>query len=224
MADAVRAPTLMDLKDIAQVEISEVSTIFALKSFGGLMGTIATGLLLDYFKPSVNYIFLAVTFFIKSAMTLLLPYCPNLVMMQSTEFIFGVCHGGFHSVANQLLLSIWTGSGQNISPYMYTLHFSYAIGALVTPIISKPFLRSDIESTVNSTMFDLTELELGNNQIWTIKTLYPIIFFIMILPVPFFIFYFIKEKNKELILEKSPVDEKKELGNNENYLSRNSHG
>ena len=220
MADAVRAPTLMDLKDIVQAEISEVSTIFALKSFGGLIGTIATGLLLDYFQPSVNYIFLAGTFFIKSLMTLLLPYCPNLLMMQGAEFIFGVCHGGFHSVANQLLLSIWTGSGRNISPYMYTLHFSYAIGALVTPIISKPFLRSELDSTVNSTMFDLTELELGNFQIWTVKTLYPLIFIIMIVPVPFFIYYFVQEKNKELLVEKSTEEELKCQEQEEDFLSR----
>merc|ERR1712117_192456 len=103
---------------------------------------------------------------------------------------------------------------------MYTLHFSYAIGALVTPIISKPFLRLDLESTVNSTMFDLPELELGNNQIWTVKTLYPIIFFIMIVPVPFFVYYFIQEKNKELHLEKCPVDVKKDLNTNEDYISR----
>ena len=220
MADAVRGPTLMDLKDIVNVDISDVSTIFAFKSFGGLIGTLITGIVLDYCRPSVDYIFLASTFFFKSLTTLLLPYCPTLMAMQAVEFVYGFCHGGFHSVANQLLLRIWIGSGHNSSPYMYALHFFYGIGALITPILSKPFLQTEVESTFNSTMFDVNELELGNDGLWTIKTLYPIIFLIMVIPAPFYIYYFIQENRKEHLLDKSMNKQVQSEVDDKEYLSK----
>ena len=74
-------------------------------------------------------------------------------------------------------------------------YFLIYVGALLTPIVAKPFLKdSEVESTLigNGTMFDVTELELENNGFWTIKSLYPLIFMIMVLPVPGFIFYFIQ--------------------------------
>ena len=62
-----------------QVDISEVSSIFAFKSLGGLVGSLATGLLMDYCNPSTDYIFIAGSYFIKCLMTLLLPYSASLL-------------------------------------------------------------------------------------------------------------------------------------------------
>ena len=76
-----------------------------------------------------------------------------------------------------------------------TFYFLIYVGALLTPIVAKPFLKdSEVESTLigNGTMFDVTELEVENTGFWTIKSLYPLIFMIMVLPVPGFIFYFIQ--------------------------------
>ena len=86
---------------------------------------------------------------------------------------------------------------------MYAMHFCYGIGALVTPILTKPFLSVEINSTMNTTMLDISELELGNDEIWTIKTLYPIIFIFMIIPTPFFLHYFIMERKSEKIQDKT---------------------
>ena len=47
LADSVRGPTLMDLRDLVQEDISSVASIFAFKSFGGLIGILGPGLLLD---------------------------------------------------------------------------------------------------------------------------------------------------------------------------------
>jgi len=224
MADSVRGPTLLDLSDIAQVDISEVSSIFAFKSLGGLVGSLATGLLMDYCNPSTDYIFIAGSYFIKCLMTLLLPYSVSLLGMQCIEAVYGFCHGGFHSVANQLLIRIWTGTGRNTSPYVYTLHFCYAIGALLTPIVAKPFLKdSEVESTLigNGTMFDVTELELENTGFWTIKSLYPLIFMIMVLPVPGFIFYFIQARCNEGLKKKSEADVEDIDDEEGEYLNRN---
>ena len=47
LADSVRGPTLMDLRDLVREDISSVASIFAFKSFGGLIGILGPGLLLD---------------------------------------------------------------------------------------------------------------------------------------------------------------------------------
>ena len=77
-SDSVRGPTLMDLRDLAQVtsspqpssvpvyplvqvDISTVASIFALKSFGGLTGALGTSLLLGTLRPSREILALAVT-------------------------------------------------------------------------------------------------------------------------------------------------------------------
>ena len=222
MADSVRGPTLLDLKDLIGVEISEVSTIFAFKSFGGFIGVIMVGLLLDRFQPSVQYLFLFVTFFTKTITTCLLPHAPNLMVMQAVEFIFGLCHGSFHSVGNLLQIRIWAGSGHDSSPYLYAMHFFYGIGALVTPVIAKPFLREEVESTLNTTLLDVDELEAGNDQIWTIKTLYPLISLIMLLPAPFFLYYYIQDRREEQRFHRS--SSKAEVSDQEDKgvgLSRN---
>ena len=111
MADSVRGPTLLDLKDLIGVQISDVATIFAFKSFGSFIGIIMVGLLLDRFQPSFQYLFLFITFFTKTLATCLLPYSPNLMVMQSVEFMFGLCHGSFHSIGYLLQIRIWRGSG-----------------------------------------------------------------------------------------------------------------
>ena len=222
MADSVRGPTLLDLKDLIGVEISDVASIFAFKSFGGFIGVIMVGLLLDRFQPSVQYLFLFVTFFTKTVTTCLLPHSPNLMVMQAVEFIFGLCHGSFHSVGNLLQIRIWAGSGHDSSPYMYALHFFYAIGALVTPVIAKPFLGEEVESSLNMTLPDIHELEAGEDQIWTIKTLYPLISLIMLLPAPFFLYYFFQDRREEQRFHRSSskaeVTQQEDQGK---YLSRN---
>ena len=43
----MRGPTLMDLRDLVREDISSVASIFAFKSFGGLIGILGPGLLLD---------------------------------------------------------------------------------------------------------------------------------------------------------------------------------
>ena len=170
MSDAVRGPTLLDLKDLAQVELSQLSSIISLKSFGGLCGALLTGLWLDRLQPSSSYLFLSVIYLVKSLCTLSLPFSPSLLVMQVVEFSYGFCHGGFHSVANPLLLRIW--AGRDSSPILYAMHFCYGVGALLTPLLASPFLGSHMEHNTTEISGQVTT---GEN-LWTIKTLYPIVF------------------------------------------------
>ena len=107
---------------------------------------------------------------------------------------------------------------------MYALHFFYGLGALLTPIVSKPFLHSsgDLQTSLNLTQQNLTVLEAGDSSdgVWTIKTLYPIIGLFMLLPIPAFVYYYIEEYRKELGAEDSVEAEKTDNTSSSEQLSR----
>ena len=82
ISDSVRGPTLLDLRDLISVETSDISTTFALRSLGGLFGSMATGLLLDRLSRASRYLTLAICFTVAGFCTVLLPHAPSLVLMQ----------------------------------------------------------------------------------------------------------------------------------------------
>ena len=94
-------------------------------------------------------------------------------------------------MVNQLLVRVWSGAGRDSSPYMYTLHLFSAIGCLLTPILSKPFLQGD---TSTSPLVDDPVME---DDLWSVKTLYPIISAIMLVPAPLYLYYFLQERREE---------------------------
>ncbi len=71
-----------------------------------------------------------------------------------------LCLGG-----NLLVLSLFRGEQEDASPYMHAIHFCYAAGALLAPLISAPFLqsRNDGQINTNSTkMEDAFKTERGH--------------------------------------------------------------
>ena len=82
ISDSVRGPTLLDLRDLISVETSEISTTFALRSLGGLLGSMATGLLLDRLSRASRYLILGLCFSVSGFCTAFLPHAPSLILMQ----------------------------------------------------------------------------------------------------------------------------------------------
>jgi len=216
----MRGPTLLDLKDLINEDVSAVSSTFALRAFGGLVGCFLSGSILDSLSPSTRYIYIALAYFVLSFCTLYLPYSPNLLVMQIVSTIFGFFNGSFHTATNPLLLRIW--KGRNSSPYMYAMHFFFGLGALLAPILAKPFLREEITGEVfdenGKEIFHGEEAFHGENSyFWSIKTLYPIIGFIMFLAIPGYIYYFAQE----LKIEKKDAVAKAEKESSENVEEEN---
>jgi len=195
LSDSIRGPTLLDLKDLINEDVSAVSSTFALRAFGGLFGCFLSGSILDSLAPSSRYIFIALAYFVLSSCTLYLPYSPNLLVMQVVSTIFGVFNGCFHTATNPLLLRIW--EGRNSSPYMYAMHFCFGLGGLLAPVLAKPFLKEDSVGEVldenGNEVFRGEESYYEECDFWTIKTLYPIIGFCMVLAIPGYIYYFVQE-------------------------------
>merc|ERR1712142_66079 len=207
LSDSVRGPTLLDLKDLINEDVSAVSSTFALRAFGGLVGCFLSGLILDFLSPSSRYLFLAIATLVISFCTTYLPYSPNLLVMQGVSVLFGLFNGSFHTAANVLLLRIWTG--HNSSPYMYAMHFFFGIGAFLAPILAKPFLievsiGEVVDETGKETFHGDSSISQGVTKFWTIQTLYPLIGICLFISIPGYIYHFVQGlrlERKEALVE-----------------------
>ena len=203
LSTSIIGPTLLDLKDLINENVSAVSSTFALGAFGGLVGCFLSGIILDLLSPSSRYMCIAIAQLVISFCTIYLPYSPNLSVMQIVSVIFGFFNGSFQTAANVLLLRIW--NGHNSSPYMYAMHFCFGLGAFLAPVLAKPFLMENIAGE----MFDEygNEIFHGESDIWTIKTLYPLIGISMLLSIPGYIYPFVQvlkaEKKEALVNDKT---------------------
>ena len=120
ISDAITGPTLLDLKDLVDANISEISFIFMLGSVGSLIGCFLMGVILDKLSR-FRYLILSCTLVIIGLTNALLPYCPTLLIMYLCVFIGGFGSGSLNNAGNVMLLDIWKGrdSGKGV------LFFSY---------------------------------------------------------------------------------------------------
>ena len=207
LSDSVRGPTILDLKDLINEDVSAVSSTFALRAFGGLGGCFISGLVLDSLLPSSRYMFLAIATLVVSFCTAYLPYCPNLLAMQIVSVIFGLFKGSIQTASNVLLLKIW--KGHNSSSYLYALHLFFGLGALLAPILARPFLIEASEGDViDGNGKEIFHGETSTSQriinSWTIQTLYPLIGIGMFLSIPGYIIFFVqglRVEKKEAMVE-----------------------
>jgi len=219
LSDSIRGPTLLDLKDLINEDVSAVSSTFALRAFGGLIGCFVSGLILDSISPSSRYVFLAVATLVNSFCTIYFPFSPNLLVMQAVSVLFGLFNGSFHTAANVLLLRIW--SGHNSSPYMYAMHFCFGLGALLAPILSKPFLIDDLTGEVldvngNEIFHGEESISQETSNFWTIQTLYPLVGITMLLSIPAYIYHFVQVLKVEKKEAREYVKVKNENNDEEN--------
>jgi len=201
VCDAVKGPTLLDLKDLVGADISQISFLFMLSSIGSLVGCFTVGAILDRLIK-FRYLILASCLVIIGITTSLLPYSPGLLLLYTVSFFGGFGSGALDTAGNVLLLDIW--KGRESGPYMHALHFTFGVGAFLAPVVAKPFLfnadpefkDSNSSSSENISMsYQTQELD----SIWTIKTLYPILgCYSLIISIGFVLCFLIdKRKNAD---------------------------
>jgi len=109
------------------------------------------------------------------------------------SLLFGFSNGIIHTASNVLLMDIW--SGRNSSPYMYTLHFMFACGAFVAPLVARPFLRDEVEVAVQESW-----------ELWEIRSLYPMVGLTSLAVTPGYLICWMlerpKDKTKDMLVEK----------------------
>lgn len=140
-------PTLLDLACNTSSNLGTLAYLFTARSSGYLTGSIIGGCLFDKFEANI---LLAISQFISAAGIFAVPFCTDVVTLALCIVSGGIAMGFLDTGGNVQLLRLW---GTKSAPYMQALHFAFGIGALVAPLIAKPFLRA---TPSNGTSAELT--------------------------------------------------------------------
>ena len=120
------------------------------------------------------------------------------------QFVFKSCFLG----GNKLCLDVWKGT-ENGGPYMHSIHFAFAIGCFIAPVIAEPFLSNKrlTPEDANTTIFHNMTLTVNETDIdYSIEdsdtsgmtTLYPIVgVFIIFTSIGYLIYGFRECRNLE---------------------------
>ncbi|PFX24485.1 sodium-dependent glucose transporter 1A-like [Stylophora pistillata] len=137
---AILGPTLIELACQAQTELAEMSFVFTARAIGYLIGSIVGGWLFDKYN---GHLVLSLSCVWAAVMMWALPYVTSLIGLLLVVVFMGLALGSVDTGGNVLLLNTW---GKKSRPYMQALHFVFALGAFVAPLIVQPFLEDGITS------------------------------------------------------------------------------
>ncbi|XP_006187504.3 LOW QUALITY PROTEIN: sodium-dependent glucose transporter 1 [Camelus ferus] len=131
MSVAILGPTFQDLATNVNRNISSLSLIFVGRAFGYLGGSVIGGVLFDTMN---HFLLLGISMFATTVGLYLVPFCKTAVLLIVMMSIFGVSIGILDTGGNVLILAIWGDKG---APHMQALHFSFALGAFLAPLLAK---------------------------------------------------------------------------------------
>ncbi|XP_004702246.1 sodium-dependent glucose transporter 1 [Echinops telfairi] len=156
MSIAILGPTFPDLAANVNSNISSLSLIFVGRAFGYLSGSVVGGILFDCMN---HFLLLGVSLLVTTVGLYLVPFCKRAVLLIVMMSAFGASIGVLDTGGNILILALWGDKG---APHMQALHFSFALGAFLAPLLAKLALGSTA-SAENHTAADLNSSHLAFN-------------------------------------------------------------
>ncbi|XP_027704443.1 sodium-dependent glucose transporter 1B-like isoform X2 [Vombatus ursinus] len=120
--------------------ISDISHIFVGHACGSLSGSVVGGFLFD----CMNHNLILGLSTLGTAIALyLIPFCKKAILLVVMMAVSGICTGILGTCGNVLILNIWRGEA---APHLQALHFTFALGAFLAPILAKLALGSAVPS------------------------------------------------------------------------------
>ncbi|XP_007426651.1 sodium-dependent glucose transporter 1 [Python bivittatus] len=175
MAIAILGPTFQDLAANVNKNVSQISYIFVGRSLGYFGGSIIGGILFDCMNSQLllGLSMLGTTIGLYS-----IPWCKKALLLTAVMSVIGFAMGVLDTGGNVLALDTWRAEA---GPHIQALHFSFALGAFVAPILAKMALggstvglqmhlggSADNQSAMNSRGATLLpKLHLNLNFVWS---------------------------------------------------------
>ncbi|XP_054617425.1 sodium-dependent glucose transporter 1 [Dunckerocampus dactyliophorus] len=131
MGISVIGPTFEDLALNVKKNISNISYIFVGRSAGYIGGSLLGGILFDCMNPNL---LLGISMLVTACGMCAIPFCKHALLLTGFMSSIGISMGILDTGGNVLILNTW---GEQAGPHMQALHFSFAAGAFVSPIIAK---------------------------------------------------------------------------------------
>ncbi|XP_018415776.1 PREDICTED: sodium-dependent glucose transporter 1 [Nanorana parkeri] len=131
MAISVLGPTFPDLAANVDSTVGNISYIFVGRSLGYLGGSVLGGVL---FERMNQHLLLGLSMLATCAGLLVLPWCKKAILLTGAMSVVGTSMGFLDTGGNVVILNTW---GDEAGPHVQALHFSFALGALLAPILAK---------------------------------------------------------------------------------------
>ena len=132
---------------------------------------VSVGVILDKFRKQ-RFVILFAFALIHGITTFCTPFLKYLGLYYFNGIISGFVSAGLATGGNALCMDTW--SKDEVGPLMHSIHFSFAIGAFIGPLIAMPFLDQKIETSnviSNSSVIDIFEDEASDAPIKTLFSL-----------------------------------------------------
>ncbi|CAB4014914.1 Hypothetical predicted protein [Paramuricea clavata] len=142
MSEAVIGPTLLELGCQTGKGVNRIAWIVFTQAFSAWFGSLTGGLLAERYNCSRVLVTNVLAISICLAF---IPVWSIYYGMLITVGLLGINMGMIDTVANVNLIKI---HGREVAPRLQALHFCYGIGALLSPMIVRPFLRDQCDGTV----------------------------------------------------------------------------
>ncbi|KAM4866342.1 LOW QUALITY PROTEIN: sodium-dependent glucose transporter 1C-like [Thomomys bottae] len=127
----ILGPTFQDLATNVNRNISSLSSIFVSRASGLLCGSMISGVLQDHMNP---FILLGISMLVITISLYITPFCKSAVFLIGIMPVLGASVGALDTGGNVLILALW---GDKSPPHMQALHFSFALGAFLAPLLAK---------------------------------------------------------------------------------------
>ncbi|XP_063424372.1 sodium-dependent glucose transporter 1-like [Mytilus trossulus] len=147
-------PTILDLKNITRCSLGQASFLFNANTLGYLSSSVIVGFTFERFNKLLQ---MCVAAALLSVVVAVIPWCSVYEVMVTIHFLKGFFMGIEDAVGNALLIHLLASE---VKTYMQILHFMFAFGGIIAPLISAPFLSTE----------DSMELQSHNRTTWNLST------------------------------------------------------
>ncbi|XP_078503120.1 sodium-dependent glucose transporter 1-like [Lissotriton helveticus] len=131
MAIAVLGPTFKQLSENVNSNVANMSYIIVGRSLGYLGGSMIGGILFDCMNQQL---LLGLAMLTTSLGLYVIPWCTKALLLTAMMFVVGMTMGILDTGGNVVILDTW---GKNSGPHIQAIHFSFALGSVVAPLLSK---------------------------------------------------------------------------------------
>lgn len=136
-------PTLLDLQIITGCSLEQASFFFNGTTIGYLTASIVVGIIFERLNKLLS---MFIPSLLLSGVVLAIPWCSVYEVMVAIHVLKGFFMGLIDGVGNALLLHLLS---VEVKTYMQILHFMFAFGGIISPLISAPFLsKQDLTNNV----------------------------------------------------------------------------
>ncbi|XP_069102903.1 sodium-dependent glucose transporter 1A-like [Argopecten irradians] len=153
---------LLDLQQITSVSLEAASLYQTLFNGGYFVGSLLCGII---YKKINKFICQFVALLFVAVSLAVIPWCRVQVAMVTAHFIVGVAGGVLDSMVNAEMLAIW---GEQGLPYVQAMHFTYAFGGIISPVVTAQFLspvRHHQNDVIIATSNDRSPFNVSNNTL-----------------------------------------------------------